>query len=161
MSEKKKSLREIYRDSADRIGLALELFGSQTNSAPPHWPNDEQLDSVQRLINNVVIAQDGESENNYSVSMSQVGRWLCGATKKTFLKDHQDKNPHGHYVVRKGLEVMHMLLHRDLRRKLFSSTESQVYYNFVRLTSHLPNPSCEPHESQEEDKRPRHIGGQN
>lgn len=144
MVEARRSVRELYRRSADRIGLALELFGSQNPAQDACDPNSENRTAVFNLINKVTLDQAEEPESAYRAALLQVGQWLCGATTQEFLDQHRSAQPHGHYVVRKGMEVMHMLLHRDLRRKVFSSTESQIYYNFVRLTAHLPNPSQKP-----------------
>lgn len=144
MVESRRSVRELYRRSSDRIGLALELFGSQNPAQEADDPSSENRATVFKLINKVTIDQAEEPESAYRAALLQVGQWLCGATTEEFLDKHRNAQPHGHYVVRKGMEVMHMLLHRDLRRKVFSSTESQVYYNFVRLTAHLPNPSQKP-----------------
>jgi hypothetical protein len=144
MTQARRSVRELYRRSSDRISLAIELFGPHHPAQPAEEPTPENLLTVHTLVNKVTLDQSEEPESAYQQALIQVGQWLCGATTADFLTTHLNAQPHVHYVVRKGLEVMHMLLHRDLRRRVFSSSESQIYYNFVRLTAHLPNPSRKP-----------------
>ena len=140
MASSKPNVREIYRQSADSVKLALELLGNQSAAEPPRIPPDSDLETMGRLMADIVAAHSSEPANDYRELVVSVAAWTGGACDKAFFMHHLVARPHGAFVVRKGLEVLHMLLHRDLRRRSLSNSESQIYYDFVRLTSGMAKP---------------------
>lgn len=135
-----KTSRDIYRDSADNVVLALELIGNQSADEAVRIPSESECEGISRVLLAIQTGHTREPESDYRSTILQLSHWLNCAMEPAFVRQNMHATPHALYVIRKGLEVLHMLLHRDLRRKNLSSSESQVYYDFVRLTTKLPKP---------------------
>jgi hypothetical protein len=140
MSTEKTNLRETYRHSSDSVKLALDLLGPQVASEPPRIPSEGDLATIARLMHEVVQAHRKEPNNDYRDLLLSVAAWIGSAADHAFLTEHLAVKPHCAFVLRKGLEVVHMILHRDLRRRSLTNAESQIYYDFVRLTAAMPVP---------------------
>lgn len=141
--EKMSATREIYRNTVDLVGEALNLFGISRADGGYNYPPESDFERIVELINTAVELHRDEEDNAYRTTMLAVGEWLQWALKGDYL-EHQgnDGFPSIFYVVRKGVEVLHCLVHRDLRRRALSGTESSVVHEFVLLASQYPNP-CE------------------
>jgi hypothetical protein len=140
-ADKKKTIKEIYRNSSERISLALKLFGQPKQDEPLVFQSDRDFETISSLIGNAFQSQFQEEANDYRVAILDVGQWLVGAYTREYLNAHKTHQPNVLYVVKRGLEVLHLMLHRDLRRRQLSPTESQVYHEFKKLISTLPRPS--------------------
>jgi hypothetical protein len=138
--EKSISMREIYRNSSQRISLVLTMFGIPKQDSLPEFHLPQDRETISNLLNSVVSAQKFEPENEYKIAILEVGGWVYYAYMTDFLNDNSGHRPNPMYVIKKGIEVLHMLLHRDLRRKQLSPTESQVFNDFLRLAKAMPNP---------------------
>ncbi|MEY4064626.1 MAG: hypothetical protein RIR26_834 [Pseudomonadota bacterium] len=138
--DKKRTIKEIYRNSSERISLALKLFGQPKQDEPLVFQSDKDFETISGLISNAVKAQLQEELNDYRSAIADVGQWVVLVYTKEYLNHHRNQNPNVLYVVKKGLEVLHLMLHRDLRRRQLSPTESQVYHEFKKLSSGLPKP---------------------
>jgi hypothetical protein len=141
--EKMSATREIYRHSIDTVGSVLNLFGISRADGGYDFPSESDFGHIVELIDSIVEQHRDEEESPYRTTILAVGEWLQAALKQDYL-DHQNNEgfPSIFYVVRKGVEVIHCLVHRDLRRKVLSGTESSVVHEFVALASQYPNP-CE------------------
>jgi hypothetical protein len=135
-----KSVRDIYRNSAEHVVLALELIGIQSVDEAGRIPAESEIEGISRALHAIQSGHKAEPECDYRSTILQLSRWLDCAIQPVFFLGHLQASPSALYALRKGLEVLHMLLHRDLRRKNLSSSESQVYYDFVRLTTKFPKP---------------------
>lgn len=140
-ADKKKTIKEIYRNSSERISLALKLFGQPKQDEPLVLQADRDFETISSLLANVVNAQKQEEANDYRAAIIDVGHWLVGVYTKEYLDAHKSHQPNVLYVVKRGLEVLHLMLHRDLRRRQLSPTESQVFHEFKKLVSTMPKPS--------------------
>jgi len=138
--DKKRTIKEIYRNSSERISLALKLFGQPKQDEPLVFQSDRDFDTISGLLNNAVQAQTQEDANDYRVAILDVGQWLVSVYTSEYLTGHKNHQPNVLYVVKRGLEVLHLMLHRDLRRRQLSPTESQVFHEFRKLISALPKP---------------------
>ncbi len=138
---KEKSAREIYRHSMDRVDVVLNLFGLPRSDFGYDYPSESDFERMVQLVDEVVHAHRAEEESAYRTTILAVGEWLQAALCHDYL-DHQSNLgfPSMFYAVRKGVEVLHCLLHRDLRRRVLSQTESQVVHEFVSLAAQFPNP---------------------
>jgi hypothetical protein len=140
MAPHKPNIRDMYRQSAERVKLALELLGSQSAADAPRVPPDGDLATVARLMHELSQSHSAEPESDYRSILVSVAAWSAGVADKSFFLENLVAKPHVAFVLRKGLEVLHLMLHRDLRRRALSSSESQIYYDFVRLTSGMRPP---------------------
>ena len=138
--DKRRTLREVYRNSSERVSLALTLFGSVKQDALFALQPDKDFDAIANLIKTVVDSQKIEEENEYRVIIFDVGNWLIKAYKKEYLNAQKGNSLNVMYVVRRGIEVLHLLLHRDLRRRALSPTESQLYHEFRQLCLKIADP---------------------
>ncbi len=143
--EKISATREIYRQSSECVGVALNLFGISRADGGYDYPSDSDFDHLASLVNEIEGRHRDEEDGPYRTTILAVGEWLQAALHREYL-DHQNNSgfPSIFYAVRKGVEVIHCLLHRDLRRRALSGTESSVVQEFVALASQYPNP-CEWH----------------
>lgn len=143
MSHDRSTLKEIYRNSRERISLALKLYGPAHKDSPAVLAADREYETVHNLLNSVVSSQKFEEENDYRTALQDVGTWTLAAYKKKYYSENSRCEPSVAYVVRRALEVLHTLhtlLHRDLRRRQLSSTESQIYFEFRNLVRDMPDP---------------------
>ena len=127
-ADKKRTIKEIYRNSSERISLALKLFGQPKQDEPLVVQSERDFETISGLLGAAVQAQLNEEINDYRNAISDVGQWLVGVYTKEYLEQHKQHIPNVLYVVKRGLEVLHLLLHRDLRRRQLSPTESQVFH---------------------------------
>lgn len=141
--DKKRTIKEIYRNSSERISLALKLFGQPKQDEPLVFQSERDFETISGLLINVVRSQYSEDANDYRSTILDVGQWLLGAYTKEFLETHKNYQPNVLYVIKRGLEVLHLMLHRDLRRRQLSPSESQVYHEFKKLISVMPKPKSD------------------
>lgn len=142
-AQTRKALKDIYKNSQERISLALKLYGPAHKDSPAALPSDREYETIANLLNSVVSSQKFEEENDYRGAIQDVGGWLLAAYGKEFFAAQGGKEPSMLYVVKRGMEVLHTLLHRDLRRRQLSSTESQLYFEFRNLVRPYPDPRKE------------------
>lgn len=140
-ADKKRTIKEIYRNSSERISLALKLFGQPKQDEALVAQSERDFETISGLLNNAVQAQLNEEANDYRTAIVDVGQWLVGVYTQEYLEEHKQHIPNVLYVVKRGLEVLHLLLHRDLRRRQLSPTESQVFHEFKKLISSMPKSS--------------------
>ena len=138
--DKKRTLREVYRNSSERVSLALTLFGSVKQDSLFALQPEKDFDAIANLLKNVVESQKIEDENEYRVLILDVGNWLLKGYQREYLIANKGNALNVMYVVRRGIEVLHLLLHRDLRRRALSPTESQLYHEFRQLCLKIPDP---------------------
>lgn len=138
--EKQPSVRDIYRSSRERVSeilTVLQPIKSDSKSCPSF---EREYDRILNLMNSVVGSQRFENENDYRAVMDYVGSWALYALEAPYLEANQGAYPTPIFVIKKAVEVLHLLLHRDLRRRNLTNSENQLYNEFVRLHGHLPNP---------------------
>jgi len=140
-TDKKRTIKEIYRNSSERISLALKLFGQPKQDEPLVIQAERDFETISSLLANAVSAQKQEEANEYRNAILDVGYWLVAVYTKEYLDAHKTHQPNVLYIVKRGLEVLHLMLHRDLRRRQLSPTESQVFHEFKKLASALPKPT--------------------
>jgi hypothetical protein len=135
-----KVLRDIYRNSQERITLAMRLFVQAHKEGL--WPStaDKEHPNLQNILNSIVSSQKFEENNDYKAAIQDVGSWILSAYHKRFFLEHERATFSPVAVTKKALEVLHTLLHRDLRRRQLSSTESQIYFEFQSFRRPLPDP---------------------
>lgn len=139
-ADPRKTLKDIYKNSCERIALALKLYGPAAKDAAPKIQETREYETIHNLINSVVSSQKFEDANDYRAAIQDVGLWVLAAYKKGYFEVNAKHAPSILYIVKRGLEVLHALLHRDLRRRQLSSTESQIYFEFKALIKNLPEP---------------------
>jgi hypothetical protein len=140
-SAQRSTLREIYRDSSDNISHALTLFGPSRSDGGYEIPCETEYDNIAYIIAELLAAQSHEEEGAYRTTILAIAEWLNAALDKDYLGQQNNLGfPSIVYVVKKGFEVLHCLLHRDLRRRQLSQTEAQLVQEFVRLAGNYPNP---------------------
>jgi hypothetical protein len=136
----KDSIRELYHESRQRIRMILQMLGKpEPEKSNPH-PDDKSFAAISNLINSIMSSGQFEPSNQYRDAIIDVSSWLNSGFEKNYLNQNENKRPHPLYVVKKGVDLLHTLLHRDLRRRIFSSEESTMYQEFLSLSSQLPDP---------------------
>ncbi|APJ02525.1 hypothetical protein [Silvanigrella aquatica] len=136
----KDSIKELYSESKHRIRLILAMLGRYAPDKPNSLPDDKSIATISNLINSIMSAAQFESENNYRNAIVDISNWMNCAFNKEYLEKNEALYPNPLYAVRKGGEILHSLLHRDLRRKQFSSEEDEMYRNYLTMISSLPDP---------------------
>lgn len=141
---KKTSTKEIYANSKKNIKLILDMIGQPEPNKPTPLPDNVTLEKIYLLTKSILDLSYFEPENQYSSAIGEVAKWIHFAFKKEYLQKQQNTYPNPVFVFKKGLEVLHSFLFRDLRRKQFSAEEDEIYRNFRSLSSKLPAPHASP-----------------
>jgi hypothetical protein len=135
-----KSLKELYAESKKRIRLILKMLDRYEPEKKNPLPDEKSFATISNLLNSIMSAAQFEPENPYRNAIVNISLWLNGAFRVEYLKNNENLYPNPLYAVRKGAEILHFLLYRDLRRKKFSSQENEIYRNYLTLISALPDP---------------------
>lgn len=151
-TQKSASPREYYRKSCERVAMIMKLYGAPHIDSPTLIQNDRDFDAIKTMLSQVSAAQQLEEINDYRNVIVDVASWVAAAYSKEFINCYASRVPRPLYVIKKGLEILHLLLHRDLRRRQLSATESQLYYDFRKLISSLNDPRITKTESFIEDQ---------
>ncbi len=136
----KESIKDLYNEAKQRIRLILSMFGRYEPEKINPLPDDKSFAAISNLINSIMSSAQFESDNQYRNAIVEISNWMNCAFNKEFLNKHEALYPNPLYVVRKGAEILHSFLHRDLRRKQFSSEEDEIYRNYITMISSLPDP---------------------
>lgn len=136
----KDSVKDIYSESKHRIRLILAMLGKYEPEKVNPLPDEKSFATISNLINSIMSAAQFESDNQYRNAIVEISNWMNCAFNMEYLTKHEALYPNPLYAVRKGAEILHSFLHRDLRRKQFSSEEDEIYRNFLKLISSLPDP---------------------
>ena len=112
--------------SQDRMGMALEFIGKPDKKGHIELPEKSKYKTIQEITEKVLIShQEEEPEGPYREIILAVLEWLIASLSPEFITRNNSEDPYpGIYAVRKGFELMHLLLHRDRRRRLLSKTEN-------------------------------------
>ena len=81
-----------------------------------------------------------EQKNIYKDAIEEISTWIFSAFQKNYLIENEKCYPNPLYAIKKGVEILHSFLHRDLRRRQFSSEEEEIYRNYRSMVNNLPNP---------------------
>ncbi|MGY3803212.1 hypothetical protein ACWNT8_03995 [Pigmentibacter ruber] len=136
----KDSIKDIYSESKHRIRLILAMLGKYEPEKINPLPDEKSFATISNLINSIMSAAQFESENQYRNAIVEISNWMNCAFNQEYLTKNEKLYPNPLFAVRKGGEILHSFLHRDLRRKQFSSEEDEIYRNFLKLISSLPDP---------------------
>ena len=140
----KDSLREIYHESRHKIRMVLGLLGRVEANKPIPLPDESSLETMSALVLTIRQYALSEAENQYRNAIVDIATWLGCALTPGYLDEVQKDYPHPMYIMKKGAEILHSFLHRDLRRKQFSSEEVEIFQNYQMVVGQLPRPSHEP-----------------
>lgn len=137
----KDSLKEQYTESRKRVKMMLDILGQiYKNNSFCASCDDPRLETLQELIEHVQNTAKLENPNQYREAITQISEWIRAALQKHFLQSHNTHVPHPIFIIKRGVEILHSLLHRDLRRKQCSSEENEIYQTYLSLTKRLPSP---------------------
>lgn len=137
----KETLKEIYSESKKKLKIILNLLGKMHKENQFSVPSDPQVfHTMSDLLLKILHAIEMESDNQYRNAIVEIADWMHRALNVEFIEQNQKKYPHPLFVIKKGAEMLHSFLHRDLRRKQFSSEENEIYQNYLALIRKLPNP---------------------
>lgn len=143
LSEKKlskESLKDLYHESRQRVRAVLNLIGKVEPNRLNPLPDQKTFETISNLINSIMSAAQFEPQNQYRDAIVEISDWLNCAFDKNYLKDNGQYRPHPLFIIKRGVEILHSFLHRDLRRKQFSSEEDQIYRSFLTTLQTLPDP---------------------
>jgi hypothetical protein len=136
----KDSIKDLYSESKHRIRLILAMLGRYEPEKINPLPDEKSFATISNLINSIMSAAQFESENQYRNAIVDISNWMNCAFNVEYLTKNESLYPNPLYAVRKGGEILHSFLHRDLRRKQFSSEEDEIYRNYLSLIASLPDP---------------------
>lgn len=139
-SLEKDSLKSLYNESKQRIRLILSMLARYEPEKVNPLPDEKTFETVSNLINSIMSASQFESENQYRNAIVNISNWMNCAFNKEYLNKNESLYPNPLFMVRKGGEILHSFLHRDLRRKQFSSEEDEIYRNYLSMIASLPDP---------------------
>lgn len=149
-SIKPASTRDIYRQSRDRVNALLKILVQVKQETTHAAVFEKEFDTLLNTARLIYVSQKMEAENDYRKAMVNVSNWVLNAIHRDYIKQNSSRTPSAPYAIKKGLEVLHLLLHRDLRRRVLSATESQLYFEFERLATSLPPPPRDNSKSSEQ-----------
>ena len=150
MTATREEIKEIYKVSNEKIKNCSRIVSGIDKKQSPTLPPQDDLDSLQNLVNGIEGSHRFEDNNDYKDVITDTCLWILACLKDDYLNENNDSNPSSGYVLKKGVELLHMLLLRDLRRRQLTPTENQKYYNFHELTTKLPDPPMPSHLSQDD-----------
>jgi hypothetical protein len=136
----KDSIKDLYSESKHRIRLILAMLGRYEPEKVNPLPDERSFATISNLINSIMSAAQFEPENQYRNAIVDISNWMNCAFNAEYLNKHEALYPNPLFAVRKGGEILHSFLHRDLRRKQFSSEEDEIYRNYLSMISALPDP---------------------
>ncbi len=136
----KDSLKEIYYESKQRVRAILKMLGPIDLKDPMKPIDVKVFDNISNFINSIMSSAQFESSNQYSDAIREISTWLNFAFQRKFITENAEKKPHPFLAIRKGLEILHSFLHRDLRRKQFSSEENELYQSFLLMIQKYSDP---------------------
>jgi hypothetical protein len=137
----KNSVKDLYHEMKKRIRIILSLIGKVEPDKPNPLPDDKTFEKISNLINSIMSSAQFEPENQYRDSIVEISNWINSAFQKDYLTSNSLCYPNPLFAVKKGAEILHSFFHRDLRRKLLSSEEHEIYRNFIALIGNLPDPT--------------------
>lgn len=138
----KNSLKEQYNESRKRIKMMLDILGQiYRGNAFCASIDDPRIVTLVKLIENVQITAKLEGESQYRDAIIQISDWIHAALQNQFIHNNNKHVPHPIFVIKRGVEILHSLLHRDLRRKQCSSEENEIFQTYLSLTQRLPSPN--------------------
>lgn len=137
----KDSLKDLYHEMKQRIRIIINLLGKQEPDKKNPLPDDKSFEKISNLINSIMSSSQFEPENQYRDAIVEISNWLNAAFQKEYLESNSSCYPNPLFAVKKGVEILHSFFHRDLRRKLLSVEEHEIYRNYMALISNLPDPT--------------------
>lgn len=136
----KVSIKNFYLESKNKIRLALNLLGRPEPGKVNSLPDEKSFLMIQDLLKDILEIAKIESENSYRDAIVEIATWMHLAFQKEYLIKNEKAYPNPLYAVKKGAEILHSFLHRDLRRKQFSFEEEEIFRNYRSLMKSLPVP---------------------
>lgn len=141
MSQNPRSVKDKYILSQDRIQMVLECIGKPDAQGKMPPIDTQKLLIAKELVEKILQTHENEPETSYKEVLIAVSHWLLFALDPRFasLSFGTEKQPSSH-VIKKAVELLHMILHRDCRRKIPSDTEAQKIDDFLCLVGKYPDP---------------------
>jgi hypothetical protein len=139
--KEKDSVKDLYHEMKQRIRILINLLGKPEVDKLNPLPDDKTFDKISNLINGIMGSSQFEPESQYRDAIVEISNWLNCAFQRDYLNTNGHCYPNPLFVVKKGVEILHSFFHRDLRRKLLSSEEHEIYRSFIALTANLPDPT--------------------
>ena len=137
----KVSIKNFYLESKNKVRLILNLLGRPDPGKINALPDEKSFVMIQDSIKDIVEIAKIESENSYRDAIVEIATWMSSVFRKDYLIENEKCYPNPVYAVKKGAEILHSFLHRDLRRKQFSFEEEEIFRNYRALMKSLPVPS--------------------
>lgn len=136
----KNSPKELYSESRKKIRIILNLLGRVEPEKANPIPDEAAFATIQDLIQNIIKAANFEQDNDYKNAIAEIATWIGQVFQKEYLVENEKCYPNPVYAVKKGIELLHSFLHRDLRRKQFSFEEEEMFRNYRAMMNSLPIP---------------------
>lgn len=136
----KDTLKVSYFESKKRIKIILQSISkyNQNNNHILDVPDPNTCKLVIDLCHQIHQTSLHEPQTQYSQAIVTITQRIDQVLQKDYLKNYKKDYPQPMFVVKKGAEILHSFLYRDLRRKQFSSEENEIYSNYLALTRKLP-----------------------
>ncbi len=134
----KDSLKDLYSDSKKRIKIILNAVAlCQNEDQSFSIPDTTICSNLSHLCIQISESAQLEPNTQYSDAISNIANKMSIILDVNFIENHKNHYPHPIFIVKKGAEILHSFLHRDLRRKQFSSEENEIYQSYLSLIRKL------------------------
>jgi hypothetical protein len=134
------SAREAYQSSLAQVLGILKLFGLPKADSNPILHTEAAMTQIKTLLKQIYDNQKQEEMNEYRRVIIDIVSWIGSGYNTAFVERVAKDKPNILYVARKGLEVLHVLLARDLRRRNLTLSEKQAYADFRDLAARCEDP---------------------
>jgi len=135
----KTSVKNFYLEAKNKIRIILNLLGRPEPGKSNPIPDDNSFQMIRSLIQDITKIRTIETENSYRDAIVEITEWMLRVFEKDFLIAHEKHYPNPVYAVKKGAEILHSFLHRDLRRRQFSFEEEEIYRNYRSMMKNFPS----------------------
>lgn len=136
----KASIKNFYLEAKNKIRIILNLLGRPEPGKANSLPDEKSFSMIQDAIQSISEIAHIESENSYRDAIIEISDWMYSIFQKDYLLENEKCYPNPIYAVKRGAEILHSFLHRDLRRRQFSFEEEEIFRNFRALMKSLPLP---------------------
>ena len=132
--------RVAYNESTEDLNKILKLFGFPKSAHVAVWHDAEVAIEIRDNLKKIYDRHQHEEKNDYRRVIVELLSWIGSGYNVAFVERVSGVDLNVMFVMRKGLEAVHVLLARDLRRKNLTLNEKQMIGDFKDLTAKLEDP---------------------
>ena len=125
---------DIYKGCKSKVTEIQQILDLHQNTKENYQEIRIKFEQINALL-------EEDRPNEFKDAAQKLVRWLRRASDYGYLNappTHQYLSASDAF--KKGIDVLNLLLQRDLRKQKLAGGESQVYYGFIDLVRQIPPP---------------------